>query len=293
GGGVVHPLMRRYAYGDNFVLYIPKKNGNKNPKCFLKGRGGCSDIITREHYISHKLLNIINQDGKSVDITGLHWIPKDKLKGIGKANLVSNILCKEHNSNLSPLDSHVGRFVEAIHRIDKGLLANDKGSLCFEFDGRAIEQWLIKTLVGLVESKNIKARDGTDYIYSDKCIKLLCEPRVKWPKGWGLYVQVPDGHIHHANSFELIPMYSETDLCIRGIKVKFNGFSMVLVIGFPSDPSKLGLYRPMELQFKKDSITHKIKLNWPSIERVKPQFITFTQVGSYQGIHPAQNMERI
>lgn len=282
-----------YAYGDKLVLYIPKENGNKNPKCFLKERGKCSDTISREHYISHKLLNIISKEDKSVDITGLHWIPKEKLKGIGKANLVSNILCKDHNSQLSPLDSQVGSFVEVIHRIDKSLLEHTQESLSFSFDGRNLEQWLIKTIVGLIESKNIKARSGQNFIYKDKCIKLLCEPRAKWPKGWGLYVEVPNGRIHHANSFELIPVFSESDACIRGIKVRFNGFSMFLSMGFPNDSNKLGVHRPTELQFRRDDVLHKIKLIWPSGERVKPQFITFTQVGSYQGVHPDQKLERV
>lgn len=101
-------------------MFVKKtKTGFKHEKCFLNSRKGCSTKISREHYISNKLLNIVERKNKTIDVAGLSWLPKEKIKSIGKTNLVSNILCEKHNSDLSALDSSIGNFVEAISEIDK------------------------------------------------------------------------------------------------------------------------------------------------------------------------------
>ena len=89
-------------------VYIEKKKaGNSNPKCYLSDMKGCSDKISKEHYISQNLLDKIEKQNRTIDICGLSWLPKECLKSIGKANLASNILCTHHNSKLSGLDDEI------------------------------------------------------------------------------------------------------------------------------------------------------------------------------------------
>lgn len=137
-------------------MFIKKiLSGSVNEKCFLRSRKGCSKDISGEHYISKNLLEVISANNKNVDISGLSWIPKEKLKSIGKNSLVSKILCTKHNSDLSELDSTIGKFVSYISKIDKNFTDNTTETLQYTIDGRAIEQWIIKTIIGLIEAKSI------------------------------------------------------------------------------------------------------------------------------------------
>ncbi len=159
-------------------MYIRKlKAGDMHEKCILKSRKGCSTKISGEHYISHKLLNVIEKENKTIDVAGLSWMPKDRIQSIGKSNLVSNILCTTHNSALSDLDSSIGDFVSFISEIDKNLRSSSPINNSYKINGRDIEQWILKTIIGLIESGNIKQKNGEHYRYKSQCINYLCEPK--------------------------------------------------------------------------------------------------------------------
>ncbi len=215
-------------------MFIGKlKTGNRNEKCFLNSRKGCSSKISGEHYLSNKLLNVIEQQNKTIDIAGLSWLPKEKIQSIGKANLVSNILCITHNSSLSDLDSSIGDFVFFISEIDKNLQLPNPVGKSYKISGRVIEQWILKAIIGLVESENIKQKTGERYNYKSKCIDLLCEPQKRWPNGWGLYISNSESQIYHSKSFELTPKPNPKTGEILATGVKFNGFEMHLCLGKP------------------------------------------------------------
>ncbi len=272
-------------------MFIRKlKTGNAHKKCILASRKGCSTKISKEHYISNKLLNVIEEQNKTIDIAGLSWMPKEKLKSIGKSNLVSNILCTTHNSALSDLDSSIGDFVSYISEIDNNLQLHHPVGKSYNVNGREIEQWILKTTIGLVESENIKQQNGVRYNYKNKCIDLLCEPNKRWSNGWGLYVSIPESQIHHSKSFELVPKSNQETGEILAVGVKFNGFEMHLCLGKPDNPDSFGVYRPTNLTFSKDLVTSNIKIEWPM--KVKEKNISFKQVGTYDGVAPTHDLER-
>jgi hypothetical protein len=273
------------------TVFIGKsKTGYSHEKCFLSSRKGCSTKISGEHYISEKLLNVIEEQNKTIDVAGLSWMPKGKIKSIGKSNLVSNILCTTHNSSLSDLDSSIGDFVSYISEIDKNLQLSCPVGNFYKVSGRVIEQWILKTIIGLVESENIKQKNGERFYYKPKCIDLLCEPNKRWPSGWGLYVSVPESQIHHSRSFELVPKSNQKTGEILAIGVKFNGFEMYLCLEKPNKNGSFGVYRPTELVFTKGEISSKIKIEWPM--KTKEAYINFTQVGTYKGLAPTHDLER-
>ena len=121
--------------------YIPfKKNGYSHPRCYLSTTKGCSNKISREHYISESLLNKIERQNKTVDVCGLAWLPKEQLKSVGKSSLTSNILCTQHNSDLSKLDKKIGNLVEAISSIDVELQSSSPRNLNYEIESSHIER---------------------------------------------------------------------------------------------------------------------------------------------------------
>lgn len=111
-------------------------NQETTPKCWAHSLGAC-DGMSGEHVFS----NAIFKAGCSCPliIEGVKRIRQgDPTRGAEK----SNILCRHHNSMLSPLDETIGQIAQF------QAAANDKdykGSLVVE--GELLERWLLKTVI--------------------------------------------------------------------------------------------------------------------------------------------------
>jgi len=109
---------------------------NATSKCWAHSLGGC-DGMSGEHVFS----NAIFKAGCSCPliIEGVHRIREGApTRGAEK----SNILCRHHNSLLSPLDETIGQIARFQAE------ANDKdyqGSIIIE--GELLERWLLKTVI--------------------------------------------------------------------------------------------------------------------------------------------------
>jgi len=73
---------------------------------------------------------------------------------IGIDSLASKVLCRRHNSDLSPLD-HVGHdFLQALHTIFCAGVSDDEfRHEVFHVDGSKLELWLLKVLCGILASQ--------------------------------------------------------------------------------------------------------------------------------------------
>ena len=111
-------------------------NQNRKMKCWANSLGGC-DSMSGEHVVS----NATFKAGCScpIIIEGVQRIREGApTRGAEK----SNILCRHHNSLLSPLDEIIGRI--ACFQAE----ADDKdyqGSIILE--GELLERWLLKTVI--------------------------------------------------------------------------------------------------------------------------------------------------
>lgn len=111
-------------------------NQEATSKCWARSLGGC-DGMSGEHVFS----NAIFKAGCTcpVIIEGVHRIREGApTRGAEKAN----ILCRHHNSLLSPLDETIGQIARFQAQ------ANDKsfqGSVIIE--GELLERWLLKTVI--------------------------------------------------------------------------------------------------------------------------------------------------
>lgn len=272
------------------VYIATKKSGYAHPKCYLAHTKGCSKKISGEHYISKALLDIIERQNKTIDVTGLSWLPKEQLTSIGKANLTAKILCTDHNSALSPLDSEVARFVYAIGNIDAELQKEVPNSLVYSINGTTIERWLIKLTFGLVVSGQIKAKTGEPFSIKDKCMSLLCNPEARWPSSWGFYLAKPQGRVYHSSSFELIPHHNPDNGALLCLGLKLNGIAIFFVTGKPDANQSFGVYHPSALKFTKSNIACEIKLHWKTGKT--GEAVTFSQAGTYAGPAPGQDLPR-
>jgi hypothetical protein len=123
-------------------------------ECWAAVLGGCEGGISREHIISESLFS-----GTTIGVRGMPWC-REGHKFIGKAGYTANILCRKHNSDLSPVDD-AGTNAFATLRLMATIYSNRSGMLeyglwCGRFevikqriDGRGLERWLLKTLINM------------------------------------------------------------------------------------------------------------------------------------------------
>ncbi len=267
-------------------VYIEqKKEGYAHTKCYLSSKKGCSDKISGEHVYSHNFLEILERNKATIDVYGFPWIPKEQVKPVGKNSFKSNILCTNHNSKLSPLDTEIGKFASAICEIDKDFMEDESnGSKNYQIDGTYIERWLAKTIVGMTESKQMVNDFGSSFSYKSHLLDLICFPQARWPLGWGLYFS-SNIKIHSSSSFGLIPMFLNQNVKeLIGVKLKFIGFEMHFLMSKPGNPNPYGLHRPRKMLFKKGSITSEIIFEWR--DRKAGRDIEYYYEGKYSGPSP-------
>src|SRR5216683_7087127 len=80
------------------------RTGLRNPHCYAQALADCSDVRSREHYLTESVLKAIAL-ADEIEVEGLAWQGSGYSKVVGTKRLASWILCKRHNEALSGLDS--------------------------------------------------------------------------------------------------------------------------------------------------------------------------------------------
>jgi hypothetical protein len=117
--------------------------------CWAACLGNCSDKISGEHLVSAGMF-----DDDQVRVQGLSWCLHEPKK-IGLSSLVKNVLCTNHNSQLSPVDeagiSARNNLKEAfrLHQVRSNARVGRWTKSRFEVDGINLERWFLKTLITL------------------------------------------------------------------------------------------------------------------------------------------------
>lgn len=261
------------------VKLTGKKTGFSHPKCYANADENCSVKISKEHFISASLLRQI-EFNNTAKIFGLKWQKPETFNIVPIPGLASNILCERHNHALSILDSEVGRLSETIGEFDKlthPSLGSDI-SVKKHFSGRAIELWMLKCILGMSASKNIRGN------LKPECVEILFGKRV-WPTGWGLYFTASlNESIYHSSSFLIETLYDTKNNLVLAARFFIRGLPFSLCMGKPDNSGSFGLRRPSEIIFESPNSTQTIGLSWSPAHNGKP--ITLTRAGTYDGPPP-------
>src|SRR5688572_9498207 len=118
--------------------------------CWARGIGGCRDGMSGEHLVSENLWS-----GDAIYVVGFEWC-KTAPKKVGLSSLTANILCRQHNSDLSPVDEAGGHAFRAMR--DSALLVEARRQVphvpwllrWFGTDGPMLERWFLKTAINLL-----------------------------------------------------------------------------------------------------------------------------------------------
>lgn len=125
------------------------------PRCYAAELGDCDGKISREHYISRSVLELIG-NGKSVTVSNLPFLKKDSPTELGIESLTARVLCKRHNNILTDLDVAGTSMFRAMAAFTGATGEPAAPAETIRIDGVAFERWLLKLFCGSVFSGNIQ-----------------------------------------------------------------------------------------------------------------------------------------
>jgi hypothetical protein len=207
--------------------------GGVEDKCYGKFLGNCDGGLSREHYISEALLNHFDK----LSPKGIPWLRHVELESLSSNALTTKCLCSRHNSYLSPLDDFIDKFFTQLKHFYNDVLENTVVNISI------IEKWMLKALVGLLASKQMRWK-GRQYTVEDIDLHYLevLFGLKEMPSKQGLFIQYKVGDkIEAKNAFSIAPIYAkdmDSKICgletvFAGLKIYFLTIDIEVVFGPP------------------------------------------------------------
>ncbi len=232
--------------------------------CYLASSQNCGGGLSREHYISRALI-----DQRDVFVRGMPW-QKAEVQRLSPDNLTAKILCRRHNSALSPLDAHAQRLFlgieEASHHASRRSLS--RKPQFFMTSGDAVELWAMKTLAGLYASKIDFETPG--YKFRDFAIPMDAIARELTSERPNSLVRmiVPLGEEEHEarlgrRAVSIGPIVDGESDKLLGLLIRLHGFAFHFYINpVVRDEAANEITRPDIIDFIGPARTSRIYLSW-------------------------------
>lgn len=226
-----------------------------NPNCYANQLGGCSEHISAEHIISK---NILKEFGE-IEASGFHWAMEPKKVGIN--SLVANILCQNHNSFLSELDSKILPIFIALRDMSSKRISNYKNNQ-INIDGLLFEMWMLKVLCGYIANGSARKDGGIRINFEIPLLWLeILFGKKGFPQDAGLLISAKNGdQILDGNMIGFVPLIKLNSEQIIGCHLAFRGFPFYLGLEKLKD-EKL-LFRPKKIKFKNGNFKDSLKINY-------------------------------
>jgi hypothetical protein len=231
-----------------------------NPACYLSRMSNCSAKITREHFISKNILEKLTTETLKFENAGHFFGGKSRVE-IGIEGFASKVLCDNHNSAFSLLDTAAGAAFQRIEELTKDMLCADKGYNVNSFhvvSGIDMERWMVKVFCGLVAAGKIRSASGrteqTSCLPHELLEALVGGSSLKPPLG--LYMHTFVGQIRRSGlSFGTIKLTDGSDQ-VGGLILSLGLMNLVLVtsLRYTQTFTEPSWYRHQTLSF---NIMHK------------------------------------
>jgi hypothetical protein len=213
--------------------------------CYAYHLGSCSDIISREHYISEALL----KEFSDLEVSGFKWL-NGETKKISTASLTSKILCSYHNSKLSSLDAEI----VSIFRDFKEL--SDLNSVSYKnrkknINAIVFEKWILKVLCGMVASGNASKDSGEkiEFEIPSPWVENLFSPQ-PLPSEIGIHIKVTINYkFEPVDRIGFSPITKPGTDQIIGCRLAFRGFPFYIFLEQINDINFLP--KPIKIKIKK------------------------------------------
>ncbi len=226
-------------------------------KCWAQTIGGC-DEKSLEHYVTKSIFS-----SDIVKVKGLPWCKEEKQLGL--AGLGRHILCRRHNSLLSPLDSEAVKLMQALKyavelRDLRSKYKAQRWSVHRKFiDGKILEKWFLKTLI------NLSYDESEKYVVPLNKLASICYGHSFFERPMGLYMTASKGDkITIDETFSMAPIWKNNSILVGG-NFEYAGFKFVLAmedIG-PYIKEMAGSYRLTRYRFMEHGYKSlEIIFNW-------------------------------
>jgi hypothetical protein len=209
-------------------------------ECWAAPLGGCGGGTSREHIISKSQF-----DDDKITVSGLPWCKEPKT--VGLASLVAKNLCRNHNTELSPVDAEAKRLKDALSIIyHKPIL-----SVRVRLDARLIERWLLKTTINLALQE-----PGSGIDLSEEIVRRAFG-QATTPQSQGFFAVA---HLHQKQTykngvkFESLQRRSDGKLVVGG----FNMHGWHALYAFDGAPPVSGAMRVREWNYA----PHWLRFRW-------------------------------
>lgn len=226
--------------------------------CWAESLGGCGGGLSGEHTIS------ANQfDGPSITLSGLPWCREPKT--IGLNSLVSNVLCRDHNTALSPVDDEAKQFRESLEELDRLIDRRRRGLRppklkTITIDGPRLERWFLKTLINIA----LQGKERPPGVFDGETVRSelveIAYGHRQFEAPCGLYCIATVGERPYSpGELHFQTWVRNEDGAIVGLAAKFHGFRFWLQLpGAPEVNDRLWLR-------KMDGATAGLVINveWP------------------------------
>ncbi|MBB3562061.1 hypothetical protein FHX06_003392 [Rhizobium sp. BK512] len=230
----------------------------------------CGGGLSREHYISRGLI-----DGPELRVRGMPW-QREEVANYSPDNLVARILCRRHNSAMSPLDAHAIRFFLAL---EEGLEHAQRRSVSrrsryFMASGDGLELWAMKTLASLFASQidfttpNHRFRDYEPPM--DRIVSVLSSQRPRSLMTLSLPL-TQDAHEERVGrrAISIGPIVDDESRQLSGLLVRMHGIALVFNIDLPTEQAlpEAEIARPDVIDLIGKGRTSRIVLSWQKHNR--------------------------
>jgi len=224
--------------------------------CYANTLGDCSSKLSKEHYISKKILEFAQPDIGRILLS-------DTQRACSAKNLANKkMLCSRHNSQLSPIDAEMLKLVTTVFKWN-----SDQTPTELKLDGTLITRWLFKYGIGILiaEKKEIQ---HNSYMLQKDWLEILFG-RQPFPDWCGFETSGPAQIFKRSEFKHDAPPWVTSLLTMpngRYIGAQIGVYPLEIFATFTSSPSQISRsFRMGEiiLQTKNNDKNAKIFIDWP------------------------------
>jgi hypothetical protein len=238
--------------------------------CWAAPLGNCGGGISHEHYVSGCVF-----PNQSIFVQGLDFC-LDKPKELRIESLTAKILCKDHNSALSELDSAAGRAFNAIREYVSMTTERAKSPYInwapaqFTIDGPKLERWCLKTLLNFSFNRQLTIGPGSHAGGTVTCeLVRIAFGLEEFTSGRGLYSAFRQNEtFNHYDHFGYTAKAQGPNLAMGLFRLCGFRFYLNLV---PLETRYSGIedsqvfYRQTHFAHKLgERFSHRLSISWPS-----------------------------
>lgn len=206
-----------------------KATGYSNSRCYAKILSDCSAALSKEHYVSRSILDLL---GDVHVISNASWLPPGtQSKPLRSKALGSRILCKRHNEMLSVLDAKAKDFLKQV------IWAFSEGSIALPdrrvaVDGDALELWVLKACCGFFASGELLVQGRqTKYDLPVEWLRILFQD-APWTRNTGLCIRLVSAKPHLG--FAITPAFANDGTTLAGGGIELYGIELFILM----DPTR-------------------------------------------------------